>query len=105
MRACQVLAAVLWQSQKENPAAANRGRERRAGSREPSGVGGTKRYVTRAPLRKLTGAAKVPHGASCSLLTRHHALGRPVACRAACKEKAPLSAGLLSHTHFLHAVS
>ena len=29
--------------------------------------------------------------------------GRPVACRAACKEKAPLSAGLLSHTHFLHA--
>src|SRR5262249_49063912 len=39
----------------------------------PHGVGGMKGYVTRAPLRKLTGAAKVPHGTSCSLLTRHHA--------------------------------
>jgi hypothetical protein len=62
--ACQVLAAVLWQSQNENPAAANRGRERRAGSREPSGVGGMKGYVTRAPFCKLRGAAKVPHGTS-----------------------------------------
>ena len=60
--ACQVLAAVLRQSQNENPAEGLScgGFCPGAGSRD-SGVGDTKGYVRRAPLRKLTG---VPKGSS-----------------------------------------
>ena len=51
--------------------------------------------ITRAPCRKVMGVT----GRSQASQNRE---GRPVACRAACKEKAPLSAGFLSHTHYLH---
>jgi hypothetical protein len=39
-------------------------REVRAGFGNPHGVGDTKGFVVRAPLRKLMGAPKVPHGTS-----------------------------------------
>jgi len=45
--------------QNENPAPFPR-----RGLGSPHGVGDTKGYVTGAPFRKLTGAAKVPHGTS-----------------------------------------
>src|SRR5215510_16157184 len=43
------------------PSAQSKGRFER-GLGNPHGVGGMKGYVTRAPFRKLTGAARVPHG-------------------------------------------
>jgi hypothetical protein len=52
--------------------------------------------ITRAPCRKVMG---VPGQRS---QVARNVEGRPLARRAACKEKAPLSAGLLSHTHYLH---
>src|SRR5262249_59164070 len=60
--ACQIVESVLRQAQNENPAEGLScgGFCPGAGSRD-SGVGDTKGYVRRAPLRKLTG---VPKGSS-----------------------------------------
>src|SRR6516165_3611473 len=41
-----------------------KGRQRGRSLGNPHGVGDTKGYVTRAPLLKLKGAPKVPHGTS-----------------------------------------
>src|SRR5262249_60838534 len=67
--ACSVLGHFLGTYQTENPAAANRRRERRSGSREPSGVGGTKGYYE--------GSASQTHGRAQRFLTERPARYSP----------------------------
>ena len=71
--ACQVLAAVLWLPQNENPARVCDVGAPRVGSREPSFGWENQELCYEGSASQTYGRPKVPHGTSCSLMTRHHA--------------------------------